>query len=192
MRFSASRCLASFTFVSGLSGSFGALLLVLIVASLVGTLIGLLHISALAYDGGCHRFSACDSVAVLSCLGGGIKPVHEMPVTAQWIASVTPTRWAYEADLLKEASGRKASFTNDLEQKLLDCQSSVARCQAPSPARQAQPPAGTAKTETDIAAASFPLSDGRSTYSHSLQILGIFIGVFVILILGTLSLKATQ
>lgn len=179
-------------FVSGLSGPFASLLLVLIAASLVGTVIGLL-ISALSPT--TEAAIAFLPVILLPfiLLGGGIKPLHEMPTTAQWIASITPTRWAYEANLLREASVRKATFTNDLEQKLLDCQSSVARCQAPVPGRQVQtPPSKTAKTETDVAAAAFPLRYGRSTYSHSLQILGIFLGVFVILILGTLSLKATQ
>ena len=190
------QCLTLLTivyFVASLSGPFGWLLLVLIAASLVGTVIGLL-ISALSPT--TEAAIAFLPVILLPfiLLGGGIKPLNEMPKTAQWIASVTPTRWAYEANLLKEASDRKATFTNDLEQKLLDCQSSVARCQAPPPGRQAQAPAPTktAKTETDIAAAAFPLSAGRSSFSHSLQILGIFLGVFVILILGTLSLKATQ
>jgi ABC-type multidrug transport system ATPase subunit/pSer/pThr/pTyr-binding forkhead associated (FHA) protein len=181
--------------VAKLSGPFGQLLLVLVVASLVGAAIGLL-ISALSPT--TEAAIAFLPVVLLPfiLLGGGIKPVHEMPTTAQWIAAVTPTRWAYEANLLAEAKSRKSSFTNELEQKFVDCQSSVAQCQTRSmpPGRQspaAQKTAGV-KTETDIAEAAFPLSDGRSTISRSLQVMGIFLGVLLILILGTLSLKPTQ
>lgn len=180
--------------VSQLSGPFLALLAVLTVASLVGASIGLL-ISALSPT--TEAAIAFLPIVLLPfiLLGGGIKPLHEMPQTAQWIAAVTPTRWGYEANLLEEAKSRNSTFRNDLEQKLLDCQSAVTQCQTAagrgSRTTQTTVPAKTAATESDIAAAAFPLSDGRSSLSHSLQILGIFLGVFLILILATLSLKAT-
>ena len=175
--------------VSRLSGPFLPLLAVLTAASLVGASIGLL-ISALSPT--TEAAIAFLPIVLLPfiLLGGGIKPLHEMPQTAQWIAAVTPTRWGYEANLLEEAKSRNSTFKNDLEQKLLDCQSAVTQCQACGRGSR-NAPAKAAATETDIAAAAFPLSDGRSSLSHSLQILGIFLGVFLILILATLSLKAT-
>jgi ABC transport system ATP-binding/permease protein len=189
--------LAIVYWVAQLSGPFLLLLLVLIMASLVGTAIGLL-ISALAPT--TEAAIAFLPVVLLPfiLLGGGIKPLHEMPKEARWIAAVTPTRWAYEANLLEEARSRHSSFKNELEEKLLDCQSANAQCQARlSPRAPGAPPPAAASapqvsTETDIAEAAFPLNDGRSSLSRSFQILGIFLGTLLILILSTLSLKATQ
>lgn len=178
--------------VAKLSGPFLPLLLVLVVASLVGTALGLL-ISALSPT--TEAAIAFLPVVLLPfiLLGGGIKPVHEMPKAAQWIASVTPTRWAYEANLLEEAGSRHSSFKSELEEQLLSCRNTAAQCQARIPGRGAAPPApADVKTETDVAEAAFPLDSGRSTFSQSLQVLGIFLGTLVILILATLSLKATQ
>jgi hypothetical protein len=181
-------------FVSNLSGPFGLLLLVLVAASLVGAAIGLL-ISALSPT--TEAAIAFLPVVLLPfiLLGGGIKPVNEMPTTAQWIASVMPTRWAYEANLLTEARSRNSSFTNEVEQKLVDCQNAVAQCQAravPGNRAQAEQTKTAVKTENDVAEAAFPLNAGRSSISRSFQTLGIFLGVLLILILGTLSLKPTQ
>jgi ABC-type transport system involved in multi-copper enzyme maturation permease subunit len=192
------QCLTLLTivyFISDLSGPFGLLLLVLVVASLVGAAIGLL-ISALSPT--TEAAIAFLPVVLLPfiLLGGGIKPVNEMPTTARWIAAITPTRWAYEANLLSEARSRHASFKNELEQKFVDSQNALAQCQARGvPARNRLAPSQQApavKTETDLAETAFPLADGRSTTFRSLQILGIFLGVLLILILGTLSVKATQ
>ena len=152
-----------------LSGPFGTLLVVLVVASLAGTALGLL-ISAVSPT--TEAAIAFLPVVLLPfiLLGGGIKPVHEMPATAQWIAAITPTRWAYEANLL--AGGRSAgqsTFTNELEQKLLDCQNAVRRVPGPAGARgRATPPAASAprrraRTETDVAAAAFPVDNGRTS-----------------------------
>ena len=177
-----------------LSGPFFVMLLVLIAAALVGTALGLL-ISALSPT--TESAIAFLPVVLLPfiLLGGGIKPVHEMPQTAQWIAAVTPTRWAYEANLLQEAKTRKATFRNELEQKLIDCQNAVGQCEARSAqmaggrARPSQPAARKAALQTDIAAAAFPADDGRSSLARSFEVLGIFFGVMSILILSTLSLK---
>jgi hypothetical protein len=178
-------------FVSKLSGPLWALLATLLVASLVGTAIGLL-ISALSPTTEAAIAFLPLILLPFILLGGGIKPLHEMPQTARWIAAVTPTRWAYEANLLQEAKSRTATFRNDLEQQLLTCQSSAAQCQARLSGARDNTPAKSAATESDVALAAFPLADGRSTLAHSLQILGIFLGALLILILGTLSLKATQ
>jgi ABC transport system ATP-binding/permease protein len=176
-------------YVAKLSGPFGLLLLVLFTASLVGTAIGLL-ISALSPT--TEAAIAFLPVVLLPfiLLGGGIKPLHEMPKAAQWIAAVTPTRWAYEANLLEEAKSRRSSFKNELEQQLLDCRNTAALCQGRGAPAQSAPAA--VKTETDVAESAFPLQDGRSSISRSFQILGIFLGTLLILMLGTLSLKSTQ
>jgi hypothetical protein len=110
-----------------------------------------------------------------------------MPAAARWIASLTPTRWAYAANLLQEAKYRTSTFTNELEQKLLGCQNGVASCQAPT-ARVAtrRPPdssaaTGRARTETDLAAAAFPVVNGRTSVALSFQILGTFFATFTLL-----------
>jgi hypothetical protein len=173
------------------------MLMVLIAASLVGTVLGLL-ISALSPT--TEATIAFLPVVLLPfiLLAGGIKPLHEMPKTAQWIAAVCPTRWGYEANLLLEAKNRKASFENELEQKFIDCQSSVAQCQArmnPASMRQANTAAPTktrAAVETDVAAAAFPRAEGRSSLARSFQLLGIFMIVLVTFILGTLTSKSAR
>lgn len=179
-----------------LSGPFGPLLLVLVTASLVGTAIGLL-ISALSPTTEAAIAFLPLVLLPFILLGGGIKPLHEMPKPARWIAAVTPTRWGYEANLLQEARSRQSSFKNELEQQLLDCRNMAAQCQARVPGRLAGATTAAArpaavKTETDVAEAAFPLQDGRSSLSRSFQILGIFLGTLLILILATLSLKASQ
>jgi ABC-type multidrug transport system ATPase subunit len=184
-------------FISQLSGPFWLLLLILTTASLVGTSIGLL-ISALSPT--TEAAIAFLPVVLLPfiLLGGGIKPLHEMPKAAQWIASVTPTRWAYEANLLEETRSRHSTFRNELAQQLLDCKNTVAQCQARSAPAQRQGSAQASstpdavKTETDVAEAAFPLQNGRSSIARSFEILGIFLGTLLILILGTLSMKSTQ
>jgi hypothetical protein len=122
-----------------------------------------------------------------------------MPATAQWIAAACPTRWGYEANFLKEAEYRKASFVNEMEQKFQDCRSAVARCEArltPVAARAggaaAPPAAAAAKIETDIAAAAFPVAEGRSTIARSFQVMGVFFATFLILMLATLTIKAPR
>ncbi len=181
-----------------LSGPFGILLAVLIMASLAGTALGLL-ISAVSPT--TEAAIAFLPVVLLPfiLLGGGIKPVHEMPTTARMIAAVTPTRWAYEVNLLQEAKERKSTFKNELEEKLLECQNAVTQCQtasnpravAASTAAPAAAPA-TVAVQSDVAAAAFPIAEGRSSLARSFQILGTFFAVFVILILSTLSLKSQR
>ena len=180
-----------------LAGPFGLLLTVLVTASLAGTALGLL-ISAVAPT--TEAAIAFLPVVLLPfiLLGGGIKPVHEMPTTARLIASVTPTRWAYEANLLQEATHRTSTFTNELEQKLLDCQNAVAACQTPRSAPAAgqvaavATPRATARTESDVAAAAFPVSEGRTGIGRTFQVLGTFFSVFVLLILSTLGVKVQR
>ena len=185
-----------------LSGPFLTMLLVLVAASLAGTSIGLL-ISAVSPT--TEAAIAFLPVVLLPfiLLGGGIKPVNEMPEVAKWIAAVTPTRWAYEANLLQEAKTRNASFTSDVERQLRACQSGACRPGAPAaPARtaargEAAPgPAAAAlpevETQRDIAMQAFPPAQRRSSLAFSFQVLGTFFVVFTILILSTLSLKVQR
>jgi hypothetical protein len=180
--------------ISKLSGPFWTLLLVLTAASLVGAALGLL-ISALAPT--TEAAIAFLPVVLLPfiLLGGGIKPLHEMPSVARWIAAVTPTRWAYEANLLEEQQTRKSTFRNKLAQQLADSQSALAQCQSrgtPAAMRRQTAAAPAVATESDIAEAAFPMSNGRSALSQSLEVLGIFLGSLLILILGALATRATQ
>jgi ABC-type multidrug transport system ATPase subunit/pSer/pThr/pTyr-binding forkhead associated (FHA) protein len=177
-----------------LSGPFLTMLAVLVAASLAGASIGLL-ISAVSPT--TEAAIAFLPVVLLPfiLLGGGIKPVGEMPEAAQWIAAVTPTRWAYEANLLQEAETRKASFTNELERQLRACQSGACAGGAARPSRTAAaaaPALPEAKVERDIAEQAFPASKRRSSLAFSLQVLGTFFVVFTILILSTLSLKVQR
>lgn len=177
-------------YVCKLSGPFGVLLAVLLLASLVGTVLGL-FISALSP-------TTESAIALLPLLllpfillGGGIQPLHQMPQTARWIAAFTPTRWAYEANLLEEARSRNASFQNELEQKFLDCQGALAQCQprAAAARRQAPPAAAAARTEADIASTAFPEPNGRTGIARSFEVLGVYFGILVVLILGVLRMK---
>jgi ABC transport system ATP-binding/permease protein len=180
-----------------LSGPFGILLGVLIMASLAGTALGLL-ISAVSPTTEAAIAFLPMVLLPFILLGGGIKPVHEMPAAAKMIAAVTPTRWAYEVNVLQEAKERRSTFKSALEEKLLECQNAVTRCQTASDPRRpaaaaASPQPQTAvELQSDVAAGAFPLAEGRSSLARSFQVLGTFFTVFVILILSTLSLKGQR
>jgi hypothetical protein len=172
------------------------MLAVLITASLSGAALGLLISTVSPTTEAAIAFLPVVLLPFI-LLGGGIKPVHEMPKTAQVIAAVTPTRWAYEVNLLQEARERQSTFKNELERKLLECQHAVTQCQAAaSPAagapRQATTAPAAPAVQTDIAAGAFPISNGRSTLRRSFQMLGTFFAIFVILILSTLTLKSPR
>ena len=148
-----------------LRGPIALLFAILFTASLVGTSLGLL-ISALAP-------TTESAIAFLPLvllpfilLAGGIKPLHEMPAVARWIAAVCPTRWAYEASLLQEAGQRHSAFRSAVG-----------------------PPSSAVALDTDVASAAFP-GDRRSSLGRSFEILGITFGACVILVLCTLTLKS--
>ncbi len=183
-------------YLCDLTGPFFTLLGVLIASSLVGTALGL-FISAVSPT--TESAIAFLPVVLLPfiLLGGGIKPVHEMPKVAQWVAAVCPTRWGYEANLLAEAKSRKSEFKNEMAENFQTCQASVARCEAklnPAAAsrtqRSAKPVAPA--IENDIAETAFPLDEGRSSLGRTFQVLGVSLGAFLILILSTLSFKGQR
>jgi ABC-type multidrug transport system ATPase subunit/pSer/pThr/pTyr-binding forkhead associated (FHA) protein len=176
-----------------LAGPFDILLGVLIMASLTGTALGLL-ISAVSPTTEAAIAFLPMVLLPFILLGGGIKAVHEMPSTAKIIAAVTPTRWAYEVNLLQEAKERKSTFKYGLQQKLLECQNAVTQCQTASDPRRgaAAPTPAAVAVQTDVAASAFPTAEGRSSLARSFQVLGTFFTVFVTLILSTLSLKGQR
>jgi ABC-type multidrug transport system ATPase subunit/pSer/pThr/pTyr-binding forkhead associated (FHA) protein len=194
--FQCTALLAIVYYLCDLSGPFSTMLAVLITASLSGAALGLLISTVSPTTEAAIAFLPVVLLPFI-LLGGGIKPVHEMPKTAQVIAAVTPTRWAYEVNLLQEARERQSTFKNELERKLLECQHAVTQCQAAaSPAagapRQATTAPAAPAVQTDIAAGAFPISNGRSTLRRSFQMLGTFFAIFVILILSTLTLKSPR
>jgi hypothetical protein len=110
---------------------------------------------------------------------------------------MTPTRWAYEANLLQEARRRSATFTNQLERKLRDCENAAGACQASAgqSAGRGQPAPAAAptvvRTETDVALFAFPVNE-RTGLAQSFQVLGTFFGVFVLLTLASLGMKVQR
>ena len=183
--------------VCDLTGPFPLMLAVLVTASLAGTALGLLISAVSPTTEAAIAFLPLVLLPFI-LLGGGIKPVNEMPPAARWIAAVTPTRWAFEANVLLEAKYRTSTFTNKLEQDFRDCQNAVAACQTtrvrpvsqdgnqPSSTKASR---ATVVTETDVAAAAFPADKGRTSLALSFQILGTFFAAFTLLILSTLGLK---
>lgn len=181
----------------GLEGPFFTLLGVLIACSLVGAALGLL-ISAQAPT--TESAIAFLPVVLLPfiLLGGGIKPVHDMPTVAQWVAAICPTRWGYEANVLQEAKARKSEFKNDLAEQMQSCQTSLAQCQTRlNPATARSRSANRTKPAevpvlTDIAETAFPASEARSSPMRTFQVLCVSLGVLLILVLSTLSLKSQR
>ena len=146
----------------GLKAPFDVVLGIMLTASLTGTSIGLL-ISAIAPT--TEAAIAFLPVVLLPfiLLAGGIRPLNEMPAVARWIATICPTRWAYEASFLQEAGQRPK----------------LAVAAAPSSAIAAP----------DVAEAAFPVREGRSSLQQSLAALGITLGICLILVLSILTFR---
>lgn len=180
--------------MSGLSGSFGTLLAILFAASVVGSALGLLISAAAPTTEAAIAFLPVVLLPFI-LLAGGIKPLHEMPKPAQWIASLCPTRWAYEASFLTEAKARRATFQNELEKKLKDCQFAVGSCESRSALaagrRVAAPaPPSAVRIEKDVATFAFPEREGRSSLRRSFEVLGISLVVTLVLLLSMLTFKS--
>lgn len=90
-----------------LSGGFGQTFLVLWLASLVGAAIGLL-ISAAPFCKTTESAIALMPIVLLPMigLGGGLKPSYLMPKPALVLSYALPSRWAFEANLVREAENR--------------------------------------------------------------------------------------
>jgi hypothetical protein len=94
-------------FASDLKAEFWRIGLVLVLASAVGTSLGL-AISA--------RSSSTESAIALLpivllpviVLGGGLKQIYRMPTAMQWVSTVIPSRWAFEYNIVNEAMHRNS------------------------------------------------------------------------------------
>ena len=106
-------------FLSDLKADFWRIGAVLVLASAVGTSLGL-AISA--------RSSSTESAIALLpivllpviVLGGGLKQIYRMPTAMQWVSTVIPSRWAFEYNIVNEAAHRN------------NCVEIPGPCQAPS------------------------------------------------------------
>ena len=97
--------LAIVYFSLGLKSSFGLDLLVLLLAAMVGSGMGLC-ISAVART--TESAIALLPVVLLPviALGGGMRPSYLIAANYRWLTELVPSRWAYEANILQE-TGRE-------------------------------------------------------------------------------------
>ena len=86
-----------------LSAPFLRTLWTLCLAYQVGVAIGLL-ISSLASTTESAIALLPIPLLCMILLGGGIKPLHNMPAAAQTLAKISPSRWAFEANIVMEAN----------------------------------------------------------------------------------------
>ena len=88
--------------VCGLHSNFLYDFAVLLVASLIGAGLGL-SISAISKTN--ESAIALLPVVLLPiiALGGGMRPIYQMPIAGRIVSAVIPSRWAFEANLLQEA-----------------------------------------------------------------------------------------
>jgi ABC-type multidrug transport system ATPase subunit/pSer/pThr/pTyr-binding forkhead associated (FHA) protein/ABC-type multidrug transport system permease subunit len=109
------------TVFCGLTGSFFQTASVLVVASLVGTALGL-AISARATT--TESAIALLPVVLLPiiALGGGLSPIYKMRTLAQTASYMVPSRWAFEANVLNEANHHDCDFT--LAIPIVECDAS--------------------------------------------------------------------
>jgi len=93
----------------GLKGNFGKAAVLLIVSSLVGAALGL-AISARSPT--TETAIALLPVVLLPiiALGGGIRAVYKMPRATQWISYVAPSKWAFERNVIDEASAHACGY----------------------------------------------------------------------------------
>ena len=93
--------------VCNLSSGFVPTLGVLWLTSMVGAAIGLL-ISSAPFCKTTESAIALLPIVLLPMigLGGGIKAIYKLPVPAAITSNLIPTRWAFEADLVKDAENR--------------------------------------------------------------------------------------
>lgn len=89
----------------GLQASFGDLYLTLFLASQAGAALGLLISSFSKTTESAIAFLPMPLLFMI-LLGGGIKPLHEMTPAAGHFAKAFPSRWAFEANVVREAKAR--------------------------------------------------------------------------------------
>jgi hypothetical protein len=91
--------------VLGLHSNFLLDFLVLLVASMIGAGMGLC-ISAVARTNEAAIALLPVILLPIIALGGGMRPIYQMPQLGQILSHAIPSRWAFEATLLQEAKAR--------------------------------------------------------------------------------------
>jgi ABC-type multidrug transport system ATPase subunit/pSer/pThr/pTyr-binding forkhead associated (FHA) protein len=104
--------LLGIVYLMGLKSNFGLDLLVLVVAAMVGTGLGL---CISAFSRTTESAIALLPVVLLPiiALGGGIRPVYKMGTVIRMAANAIPSRWAFEANMLHETGPGKWVKTQD-------------------------------------------------------------------------------
>jgi hypothetical protein len=98
--------LAIVTLVLGLHGGFFSNFLVLLASSTIGAGMGLC-VSALARTNEAAIALLPVILLPIIALGGGMRPIYQMPKAGQIVSKAIPSRWAFEADLLEEARAKE-------------------------------------------------------------------------------------
>ena len=82
---------------------------------------------------------------------------------------------------------RTSTFSNAMERQLLECRRAAGAC-APGSNRSTAV-AESVATQSDVAAAVFPVAKGRSTLTFALRALGTQFAVAIVLVLSALSVR---
>jgi hypothetical protein len=90
----------------GLHSNFLADFAVLLIASMIGTGLGLC-ISALAHTNESAIAMLPLVLLPIIALGGGMRPIYLMPEAGQFLSMAIPSRWSFEANLLSEAAAKE-------------------------------------------------------------------------------------
>jgi ABC-type multidrug transport system ATPase subunit len=90
------------TLICHLQGDFLKVLGILYLASLVGAAVGLCVSARASTTEAAIAMLPLILLPVIA-LGGGLMPIHQMPVSMQQISKAVPSRWAFEAALVTES-----------------------------------------------------------------------------------------
>ncbi len=104
-----------------LKSNFGYDMVVLILSAMVGTGLGL---CISAFSKTTESAIALLPIVLLPviALGGGMRPVYQIPSEFRWITDVIPSRWAFEANMLQETGvdGWKKTDQESAREELID------------------------------------------------------------------------
>ncbi len=146
------------TLMCDLQGDFLRTLGILYLSSLVGSALGLC-VSARASTTEAAIAMLPLILLPIITLSGGLTPLNGMSKPMQQVAKIVPSRWAYEANLLVEASEAHGETTEP-----------AAKNETARPATRHRPEP--ARPRLDLADRSFPEEFGRTKYNDSVAILG--------------------
>lgn len=160
------------TLMCDLQGDFVQTLAILYLSSLVGSALGLC-VSARASTTEAAIAMLPLILLPIITLSGGLTPLSGMSNPMQQVAKAVPSRWAYEANLLVEATEPHGET-------------------AESPVKTPRHPPELPKAHVDLADHSFPMEHGRTRYNDSVAILGGMLAFWVITSLVFLRLRDIQ